>query len=150
MADKYIRGADRTARALRRLTPDMLDDINGALDKGAEEIRSTAASIAPRDSGEMADAIEVRSTLDGFTGTGAVGNFARMVKGEAGGLIRHIGVFPNRRGSPGWYAAWVEFGTATTRAQPFMLPAFFSRRKRVQGRIKRAVNRAIKETARRG
>jgi len=119
----YIRGADKTARALKRLSPAMTEDINAALDKGANEIRSKAASIAPRDTGELAEAIEVRDSLDGFTGRGAIGNFARMVKGEAGGLIRHIGVFPERRGSPGWYAAWVEFGTATTRAQPFLMPA---------------------------
>jgi HK97 gp10 family phage protein len=147
---KHVKGLEKTSRALAILPKQSAAEINAALDKGAEEIRSRAFTIAPRETGDLAGAIEVRRSLEGFKGSGAVGNFARMVSGKAGGMVRHIGVFPDRAGAPGWYAAWVEFGTVKASAQPFLLPAFFSLRKRVESRIKRAVSKAIKQVANRG
>jgi hypothetical protein len=65
-------------------------------------------------------------------------------------MTRFVGVFPERRGSPGWYAVWVEFGTTKSRARPFLLPAFFSHRTRVLNRVNRAVNAAVRQVARGG
>jgi HK97 gp10 family phage protein len=145
-----VDGLNRTQAALRRMGPETAKQIEVALEAGAQEIADRARSIAPRDTGEMVGAIEVRKTLEGFNGTGAVGNFARMVSGAANGMTRFIGVFPDSRSSPGWYAAWVEFGTTTRAGKPFLQPSFFSLRKRVQGRIGRAVNKAVREVAARG
>lgn len=145
-----VEGLDRARRAMRRLTPEIAAQVNAALDKGAEEIRSRATAIAPRDTGELSRSLEVRTTLDGFRGTGAVGNFARMVRGQALGFTRFIGVFPDRKGSPGWYAAWVEFGTAKSTAKPFLRPAFFSLRRRALGRVSRAISAGAKQVARGG
>lgn len=145
-----VEGLDKTIRALRRMGPANAKAIKEALDNGAREIASRARAIAPRDTGEMARAIEVRKTLDGFTAPGAVGNFGRMVRGAAAGLTRFVGVFPDSRSSPGWYAAFVEFGHARAAAKPFLKPAFFSLRRKTVGRIKRAISKAVKDTARRG
>lgn len=147
---RYVKGQAAAARGLRAMGPAAQRRIEEALDQGAEELRARAAAIAPRDTGELSGAIEVRETLDGFKGTGAVGNFAKLSASRAGGLARYVGVFPGKRGDPGWYAAWVEFGTKDTRARPFLLPSFVTLRKRIQGRINRAVNKAVREAAARG
>jgi HK97 gp10 family phage protein len=145
-----VEGMSKTSAALKRMGPEMVKQVTDALDQGAQEIATKARSIAPRDTGAMAGAIEVRNTLEGFTATGAVGNFARMVSGAAAGLTRFIGVFPATRASPGWYAAFVEFGNTKRAPMPFLQPSFFSLRKPVQARIARAVNKAIREVAARG
>jgi HK97 gp10 family phage protein len=145
-----IEGMSKTALAMKRMGAETVKQVEKALDEGAEEIAAKARQIAPRDTGELASAIEVRNSLDGFTATGAVGYFGRMVSGSAAGLTRFIGVMPKDRKSPGWYAAWVEWGTTTRAPQPFVKPAFFSLQKKVQGRIGRAVNKAIREVAARG
>lgn len=147
---RYVTGQERIDRALAAMTGEIRAQIAAELDRQAEEIRARAALLAPKDTGELAAAIEVRDSLDGFRGSGAVGNFARLVRGEAAGLSRFVGVFPARRGSPGWYAAWVEFGTVRTAAQPFLRPAFFSRRKRALAAIRRAITRGARQAAKAG
>lgn len=111
MASK-VTGAVSGARRFKAFPAAVAGRIDGALQKGAEEVRDRAKAIAPKDTGELRRAIEVRATLDGFGASGAVGNFGRMVKGAAGNLQRFIGVFPATKGAAGWYAAFVEFGTA--------------------------------------
>lgn len=145
-----VEGMSKTSAALKRMGPEVTKQITDALDKGAQEIASKARQIAPRDTGAMAGAIEVRNTLDGFTATGAVGNFARQVQGAADGLTRFVGVFPASRSSPGWYAAFVEFGNTKRAPKPFLKPAFFVLRTRVVNRIKASIRRATKEVASRG
>lgn len=168
-----VTGMREGSRRFKAFPAAVVTEIEAALDKGADEIRDRAKAIAPRDTGELRRAIEVRDTLDGFTAGGAVGNFGRMVRGAAGRLQRFIGVFPDVKGAPGWYAAFVEFGTAPrvegqrytqasgkrrkaaithpgTQPRPFLKPAFFSLRRRVVGRINRAIGSAAKKVARRG
>ena len=55
---------------------------------------------------------DMRDNIDDFGASGAIGEFGRSVKGGAGTLRRFVGVFPATKGAPGWYAAFVEFGTA--------------------------------------
>lgn len=145
-----VTGADRIARAMRRMTPEMVENITDAVDKGAREVEARAKEIAPKDTGEMANAIEVRENLDGFQATGAIGNFARQVKAGDAGIKRFIGVYPQKAGDPGWYAAWVEYGTTKNAAKPFLLPSFVSQRKGIEGRIKRAVRKAVRTVAKGG
>lgn len=146
----YVTGLDKAQKTFERMTPTARVELEKALDKGAAEIAGRARVLAPVATGELRDAIEVRSSLKGFVGAGAVGNFARMVQGEAGAIRRYVGVFPRKQGSPGWYAAFVEFGTRSRPATPFLTPAFFGLRKRVTGRVKRALKKAAKEAVRVG
>ena len=143
-----VKGLSRTQAAMRRLTPAMVENITEAVDKGALAVEARAKQIAPRDTGDMANAIEVRENLDGFTATGAIGNFAKLVKAGGDGIKRFIGVFPQKAGDPGWYAAWVEIGTQKAAARPFLLPSYLSQRRQIQNRINRAVRKAVRDTAR--
>jgi len=104
--------AERLKRIFRNFPPAVEAEVSAALDKAAAGIRDRARKLVPYETGELHDAIEVRDDLEGFTGTGAVGSFARGGGERVGGLRRYIGVFPERKGSKGWYAVWVEFGTA--------------------------------------
>jgi HK97 gp10 family phage protein len=170
-----IEGLPAVRRGLGTWKRETRIEISRALQEGAEHIRDVAKAIVPFKTGELRGAIEVRENVDDFKATGAVGNFGRMVSGVAGRIQRFIGVFPSRAGDPGWYAAFVEYGTAArtegqryftkggrgriakasaigphhpgTKPKPFLIPAFFSQRQFVLGRINRALNKAIKKVA---
>lgn len=159
------------------MPPEVQRELTHALNLGAREIERKARTAVPEETGELRGAIEVRDSLEGFHATGAIGNFARGgleigTNSRVGSVIaRFIGVFPARRASPGWYAAFVEFGTAprtqgrgyTTRGgrkkkssgnthpgskpRPFMWPAYYSLRRRVRGRISRAVRKGVRAAA---
>jgi HK97 gp10 family phage protein len=93
-------------KTLRVEEAKMIDD---ALEKGAREIESLAKAIVPTDTGELRDAIEVRETLEGV-------KVKRMAFGTTGGrkgrfLVRYVGVFGTGKGSKGYYAPFVEYGT---------------------------------------
>lgn len=145
-----VTGLSRTQAAMRRLTPAMVENITAAVEQGARDVEARAKAVAPRDTGDMVSAIEVRENLEGFKATGAIGNFAKQLSRAGQGIQRFIGVFPQRAGDKGWYAAWVEYGTTKNAAKPFLLPSFISQRKQIEGRIKRAVNKAIRQVARGG
>lgn len=174
-----VTGGREGVRAFRAFPVAARAEIEAALQKSAEEILARAKAIAPSDTGELRGALEIRDSLDGFAATGAVGDFARsggvgkpgtFDRSSPGVLARYIGVFPNVKGAPGWYAAFVEFGTAArtagaryaqrsgktrkskdthpgTPARPFLKPAFFSLKGRALNRIRRAVSAAAKTVA---
>lgn len=149
-----MKGADALVAALRRLPPEVAEAAGAAIDQGAHEIADRARLAAPKATGELAQAITVRDTPP-KGGGGAVGAFARLFglgkrrRGARPGspIARWVGVFPDKRGDPGWYAVWVEFGTKSSRAQPFLRPAYISLRKRVVSRISRASGKAIRAVA---
>ena len=145
-----FRGVESTARAMRALSPAAKESIAEALNKGAAEIEARAKSIVPTDDGDLRDAIEVRSG-EGAEAGGALSAFqAALGAAGMGAMVRRIGVFPDLNSGKGFYARWVEFGTAVHSPQPFLRPAYISLRRRVQGRISRAINAGLREVARRG
>lgn len=84
----------------------------------AEAIRDDARRNAPKDSGDLRDAIGYE--LDGDTAEVKILNASRQ------------GV---------WYAHFVEFGTSRQAAQPFMGPAAETERGRLRSRVVDAVQR---------
>lgn len=72
--------------------------MGSAMEDIAEEIADKATSAAPRDTGALADSIEGGAVLEG-------GTWKARVVAEVD------------------YAAYVEFGTSDTPAQPFLRPA---------------------------
>jgi len=151
------RDLDRARMIMRALPEEVRKGIDDALDKGADEVASRARTLAPVGDpadGNLRDAIEVRRDLAGFSPRGALKKLFSG-QGSGGGFARFIGVFPRKRGDAGWYAAWVEFGTSERftkagafrgvgPAQPFLGPAFFGARKKVQARVSRAISKAAK------
>lgn len=171
---RNIQGIERVQKALANYPQEAREELVVALNQGAEEVHRDAVALAPGPeapygTGELKAAIEIKQSLEGFNATGAVGNFATGSAQPEAGLERYIGVFPAYKGAPGWYAAFVEFGTAPrqqgerytqaggrtrvakgthpgTRPQPFMFPAWNANRQTVISRIKRAATKAAKKT----
>lgn len=76
-----------------------------------EPIAEEARRLVPRDSGDLYDTIGVSNELADF-GTRGVGIAVGVLR--AGGRDAHV-----------FYAHFIEFGTVTSRAQPFLAPAVF-------------------------
>lgn len=109
---KLVGGAD-LAKRLGQLPGSVSKNIQRrALEKGAEPIRAAAASGAPRD--ERANAPHLADNI-------VVGTRSLTRAGE-GEVIVEVG--PARQPSDHFYSYFLEYGTATAPAQPFMRPAF--------------------------
>ncbi|MBP2459588.1 MULTISPECIES: HK97-gp10 family putative phage morphogenesis protein [unclassified Rhizobium] len=126
--------------------------IREAMEQGANEIVNMAKSLVPAESGALRDSI-------GWT-------YGRAPKGAmAIGSIQSVGgdltITIYAGNSEAFYARWVEFGTSQHTAggkfagatipgipaSPYFYVSFRANRKRVRGRVTRAINRAAKEVA---
>lgn len=116
-----------------------------AMEQGAEEIVTMMRRLAPVDDGEL------RASINWKWGDAPPGTFSvTTIKGgkRAGQEVAalRLTIYTNARDSKGRpYASWVEFGTKNSAANPFFWPAYRSLRRRVYGRIYRAVKKSIKE-----
>ncbi len=153
---KRIQGAPRKA-------------MRAALEQGAKQIVSTAKSLAPVKSGALVASI-------GYTfGTYKPANSnVRGVAVGGGEGDPDLSVTIHAGDAAAFYAAFVEFGTNPhyiakgggtkigqikgrmtngamhpgAQASPFFFPAYRSNKRSVKSRISRAMNKAIKESAR--
>ena len=120
-----LRGFRELDRALGELPKATARNVLRRVARGAlEPMANAAAAAAPEDTGKLAFSIEVSETRTRraqpakaeFLAPGvfrsARKNYVELAMGSAGGLR----VLP--------YAAFVEFGTVDTPAQPYMRPAW--------------------------
>jgi len=154
MAPK-IQGLDRLRKKLTALPDKARESIAKAMEQSAAEVVAMAKSLAPVDSGALRDSIGW-TWGDAPKGSMTLGTVRQSGKG-AGNMV--ITIFAG--GSDAFWARWVEFGTAPhinggiyagsehpgTRAQPFFYPSWRANRKRVRGRVTRAVNKAARAVA---
>jgi len=94
------------------------DAVQPALDRSADELVKRQKSLAPEDQGDLRDSI-------------------RKEPGEHE-LSRKVL-------TDDFKARWQEFGTLAQPAQPFFWPSYRLLKKRIEGRIKRAVSKAVRE-----
>lgn len=149
MATKVI-GADRLARKLKRLPKAVEAEIKAAMEKGADEIVAMAQSLAPVGDGTLWESI-------GWTYGDAPKGSIALASAKAGNIA--ITVYAGN--DEAFYARWVEFGTSPheqggiyagtehpgTSQQPFFYPAYRKSRRRIKGRVTRAINKAAKRVA---
>jgi len=129
-----IQGLDSLNRRFREMIPEAKDAFRKSLQQGAEEIVASMRALAPVDDGALKASI--RWTAD-TTGKDS--------KGDEG--LRYY-IIAGGRGVN--YAAYVEFGTQDTPANPFFFPAYRLMRKRVRARVGRTVGKAIRDSFKRG
>lgn len=153
-------GLSRFQKRMRDLPRAMKTEVEKALAKSAQEIVDLAKSLCPVDEGALRDSI-------GWTfGTAPEG--ARMVAQSA--PIEGLTVTVYAGNDEAFYARWVEMGTQAgifgqrvasqsrrsgrrksyrthsgTAAQPFFFPAYRLLKKRSQGRIRRAIGKAVRD-----
>mgnify|MGYP001943757612 CR=1 FL=1 len=116
-----------------------------AMEQGAEEIVTMMRRLAPVDDGEL------RASINWKWGDAPPGTFSvTTIEGgkRAGQEVAalRITIYANPKDEKGRpYASWVEFGTKNSAPNPFFWPSYRSLRRRVYGRIYRAVKKSIKE-----
>lgn len=115
MLDFALEGIEQALDNLARVVAPVNDrrigeNAQGALEPVAEEARR----LVPKDSGDLHDTIGVSNELADF-GTDGKGIVVGVLR--AGGGDEHV-----------FYAHFIEFGTITNRANPFLAPAIFKHR----------------------
>lgn len=135
-----VQGADKLKRKLAIMPAAARAEIRKAMEKSAEEITELARSLVPVDSGEL------RASIGWNWGDAPSGS---MVLGEVrtGSTAGNERILVYAGNDHAYYGRWVEFGTVKMRAQPFFFPAYRAVRKRVRGRVQRAIRNAAKKAA---
>lgn len=146
-----VQGLPSLRKKLKRLPQLAEQEIRKAMEISAAEVVALAKSLVPRASGELAESI-------GWTWGAAPDGSMTLGEVKGSGNLR-ITIYAGN--SQAFYARWVEFGTSPhenegrfagsdhpgTRAQPFFYPAWRAARRRVKGRVTRAINKSAKRAA---
>lgn len=115
-----VQGADRIARRFARLPSQMRARVRPALHQGADELVAWQKRLAPDD--PTTPPPDLRSSI-------------RKKMGEHDLAVV---VFTDD-----FKARWLEFGTVKMAARPFFFPPYRALRRRIRGRISRAVKKAV-------
>jgi len=130
--------SQKLAARLKAIPAAVLEDVQPALIKGAEEIAAAMHLLVPKDEGDLDQSITV--TKPGQTTPAYAEGGGKRTAAENQALVT-VGNEKVRHGH------LQEFGTVNQEAQPFMLPAFRLAKPRAQRRITRAMGQAIKKAA---
>jgi HK97 gp10 family phage protein len=117
--------------------------LREALKKGGKIIQADAKARAPVDTGLLRRSITVRKGKRKRKGSQSVVIFPDVKKFE--GKV-NLGAGSNNRVTQSrgdFYAPYVEFGTSTRTAQPFMRPAFESKKAQALAIVRKEVTAAV-------
>lgn len=131
-------GLSKFQKRLRAIPEAAREAVVPALVKSAEEIARVQRQLAPVDQGDLRDSIAV--TLPGH----ATPAYSQPGGSRTAGPLEAVITVGN---TDVRYPHLVEYGTTTSDAQPFFWPAVRLGRKRATNRIKRAIKKAMKDTA---
>jgi HK97 gp10 family phage protein len=137
-----VLGADKLKRQMRAMPALAKQQIAKAMEQSAQEIADLARALAPVDDGALRASIgwSWHGAPEGSMTLGSVKTSGR----GAGNLAIVVYAGDDRA----FYARWVEFGTSQGGpAQPFFYPAYRALRKRVRGRVSRAIRNAARQAA---
>ncbi len=128
----------RLERRLEAIPKAVRQAVFPALETSGRELAATMRKLAPEDEGDLKASIAV--TMPGHAtpaysqpGGSRVANDNEVIVTVGNESVR--------------YAHLVEYGTAHAHAQPFFWPAFRILRKRIEGRIKRSIGKAVTDGA---
>lgn len=147
-----IDGLAQLQRKFKQMTPAVREAAKAAVIKGAEELAAMQRSLAPVDDGGLRNSIHV--TMPGETTPPYSQPGGRRTAFPEEAIVTAGNTHVR-------YAHLVEFGTAPhvqggqfagtqhpgTRPQPFFWPSYRALRRRIQSRITRSINKAIKTEA---
>ncbi len=154
-----VQNVERLKRRLAAIPKAARAEIRKALEKGAQEIKTMARVMAPVKDGDLRESIDY--TFGAFS---PENSNVRGVSASDGLGDPDLSVTIHAGDAKAFYAAFVEFGTAPhpqggqftgtqhpgTAPQPFFYPAYRLLKKRVKGRIGRAVRKAARDAVRGG
>lgn len=117
--------------ALRRTVPKIDEALRGALAEAGAEMVAKARELVPVDTGDLSGSIAWQYT--------------RATQADAGrspAIVVQAGA--DSPADPAHYVRYVEFGTPETAKQPFFFPAYRLLRRRLRGKLARAMTKAIR------
>jgi len=125
------RRKDDLFRALRRSVPAVQDALRDELAKAGDHFVAKASTFVPRDTGDLAASIKWEWTQNTVADQSRSPAIVVMAGDEDGGDAEHV--------------RHVEFGTEFSRKQPFFFPAYRLERRKIKGRLTRAMTKALKK-----
>jgi HK97 gp10 family phage protein len=131
-----LKGSKALELRLAAIPDEVLEHLQPALIKGANEIAANMRTLVPVDEGDLKASIAVTGPGETTPAYAVGGGSVTAAPNQA---IVTVGNPDVRTGH------MVEFGTVNMDAQPFMLPGFRIAKPRVMRRIARAVGQAIKK-----
>ena len=126
-----ITGVSRLRRKLRRFDKAVLAEIREVVAEGGELIRNEAIKRVPVKTGNLRDVLRHRSAV--------------AIRGDR--LSVKVGVRTKSLMKRGFYAMFVEFGTKSVPARPFLVPAFKATLPLLVRWSAAAINRAVNKVA---
>lgn len=134
----HTEGFQRLEKRLSQIPKKIRAEMEKALIKSGEETAAAMKMLAPVDDGDLRDSIVV-TPPGGTTPAYGTGGSRVVPEGSVAVTAGNTGVR---------YAHLVEYGTRNENypAQPFFWPGFRMTRTRNRRRIKRALNKAIKDS----
>jgi HK97 gp10 family phage protein len=128
-----LRGVTKLRRTLRRIDPDITREVREEVERVTERILADMQSMVPKDTGDLAAALDKRVARDGLTA--------------------RVGLVTKAKQRDFFYARFIEFGTKEGKgphpqeARPFMQPAFDVNETEAKRRITQAINDALRRAA---
>lgn len=148
-----VRGLERSLTKLRAIAPGLDEAVVPALEKSALEVVELSQKVAPKRTGRYARSINAKR-IDG-TATAQNRNYVSPMTGKRvsrNATFKKLSVTENSveaSAAYGVFAAWIwhflEFGTLKRAATPHLFPSYRLLRKRIVGRTRRAMGKAIKD-----
>lgn len=129
-------GLKRFQERMRAIPEDVRKAVKPALVSAADTVADTQRALAPVDSGDLELSIHV--TEPGEATPPYSQPSGSRVADELEAVVT-VGDSDVR------YPHLVEYGTTKTAAQPFFWPGFRLSRKRAEGKVKRAISKAIRD-----
>lgn len=126
----------RLLRNMRKMATTPREKVLPALVQSAHELAELQKSFAPVDSGDLRDSIAV--TAPGQS----TPPYSEPGGSRVAGPYEAIVTAGNNEVR---YPHLVEYGTSKTEAQPFFWPAYRVLKKRIVGRVNRAVKKAVRD-----
>lgn len=146
MADTMnLTGFKELAEKLKQLGPRVAKNgLRAAVSSGAAVIRNEARSRAPVDTGEMRKDIHIKREKDARGGETVAAKYSVFVlsgkKSRISGKARNVD-------KNSYYWRFVELGTSKMAAQPFMRPAFESKKEAAVEAIGKKLDERIQKEA---
>ena len=133
-----VKGLDRLNRRWRAIPKNARINVRAAMEDLASDIVEEMWSRAPFRDGVLSGSIGW-TWGDAPAGSMTIGK----VGGKEYGAMR-ITIYAG--GGEAFYARFHEFGTQDMPANPFFFPVWRARKRRVKGRISRAMSKSIRES----
>lgn len=139
---KNLTGFKELADALKQLPQRVArKHLRGSTSKGAAVVRNEARLLAPKDTGEMSKDIQVKRERTEGDHIASFSVYVRVGrKSRLAGRARNVD-------KDSFYWIFQEFGTAKKAAQPFLRPAFESKKEEAVDAIGAELDKRIQQEA---